>query len=105
MRWLLMACLIGCGGGKDEADSDAGTCDIPCQVSSASSGGLCQVNLYCDADEPAVYCGEQDDGSYACDCGPAVDSPPSFTSSDFCDLDMEAAACEAMAQCSNWTYN
>ncbi|MCO4747097.1 MAG: hypothetical protein KC912_20035 [Proteobacteria bacterium] len=104
MRWFLLVLLVACGTEGSE-DSDVGSCDVPCQTSTASSGGSCQVNLYCTTDEPAAYCFEEDDGTYSCDCGPAVDNPPSFTSTDICDLEREAAACAAMAACSNWTYN
>lgn len=106
MRWFFIAALlIGCGGDASDDPVDTGECDVPCQFSTSSSGGSCQLNLFCTTDEPAVYCSDEGDGTFTCNCGAAVDNPPSFTSTDFCDLEFEAAACEAMAQCGNWTYN
>ena len=103
---FLVMVLVGCSGGAEDT-GDEGTCDIPssCTFSTANTGGACQVNLYCANDEPAAYCFEEDDGTYTCDCGAAADDPPSFTSDDICDLEMEAAVCAAMAECGNWTYD
>jgi len=96
--------LAACDTGTDTDDGDDG-CDIPCQWSTATSGGLCQVNLWCDNDEPAAYCGEIGGGSWNCACGPAVDDPPEFVSDDFCDIDDEARVCQALEQCTNWTFD
>jgi hypothetical protein len=96
--------LTSCDGGSD-TDVDDDGCDIPCQWSTATSGGLCQANLWCDNDEPAVYCGELGDGTFDCACGAAVDDPPEFISDDFCDLEDEARVCQAIEQCTNWTFN
>ena len=100
--WISVMVMMSCGGdqGDDDATDPTG-CDFPCQYSTANSGGLCQANAYCDV-EFSVYCGEEEDGSYSCDCGPAAESPPSFSSDDFCDLDGEARLCEALERCSNW---
>lgn len=101
---LFLSLVLGCKGEEPADTEDPEACELPCQFSAASSGGLCQVNLFCDTTEPAVYCGEEADGTYTCDCGPAVDAPPSFSSDDFCELEGEARACAAMAQCGNWTF-
>ena len=110
MRWMMLLGLIACAGTSDDDngagdDTTSGSCDVPCQISTAASGDSCQVNLFCTTDEPAAYCSTDAEGTTTCNCGAAVDNPPSFTSEGFCDLDMEAAACEAMTQCSNWTFN
>ena len=105
MRWVMLVALVACGTASEDENGVPETCDIPCQYSSANTGTGCQVNLYCDTDEPAVYCLEDGAGGWDCSCGPAVDNPPSFISDDICDLDLEAMACEAMAQCGNWTFN
>jgi len=94
IRVLVVGALLGvigggCGGG--------GACDLPDQWSSAKSGGLCQVNFY-TSPERAVYCGGST-GNWDCACGPAVDNPPRFTSPDFCDLDDEERACQAIEAC------
>ena len=104
-RVLLALVLVGCSGGgpaTETEDTDPGGCEIPCQFSTANSGGLCQANLFCDVNEPAVYCGEEADGTYTCDCGAAAENPPSFSSPDFCDLEAEARVCAAIEQCGNW---
>jgi hypothetical protein len=92
---LLCAALVGlvgggCGGG-------GGSCDLPEQWSSARSGDLCQVNFFTDP-EYAVYCGGTA-GNWDCACGPAADNPPEFNSEDFCDLEPEERACQAIARC------
>ena len=87
---LLALVGSGCGG-------DGGTCDLPEQWSSASSGGLCQVNFFTDP-EHAVFCGGTT-GNWDCACGPAAENPTKFTSEDFCDLDDEARACQAIDRC------
>ena len=79
---VMLAALLalvgsGCGG-------DAGTCDLPAQWSSASSGGLCQVNFFTEP-EHAVFCGGTT-GKWDCACGPVAENPARFTSEDFCDL-------------------
>ncbi len=89
MIWLVGT---GCGGG-------GASCDLPEQWSSATSGdgSLCQVNFFTDP-EYAVYCGGTT-GSWDCACGPAVDNPEEFTSEDFCDLEAEERACQAIERC------
>lgn len=87
---LLGAIVGGCGGGGP-------SCDLPPQWSAASSGGLCQVNLF-TTPEHAVYCGGST-GNWDCACGPASENPKKFTSADFCDLEPEERACQAIDQC------
>jgi hypothetical protein len=87
---LLALVGSGCGGG-------GGTCDLPPQWSTASSGGLCQVNFFTEP-EHAVFCGGSS-GNWDCACGPAAENPLTFTSADFCDLDDEARACQAIDRC------
>lgn len=101
----LLFALTACGTAADDEGSDTGSCEVPCQPSTAASGGGCQVNLYCTTTEPAVYCFDNGSGGWDCDCGPAVDSPPSFTSTTICDLDLDGRACEALAQCTNWVFD
>ena len=103
MIWMMLA-LVACGGDKDGDGGSTESCNFPCQYSTANSGGLCQANAYCDDGDFAVYCGEEADGTYSCDCGAAAESPPSFSSDDFCDLEGEDRMCEALAKCSNWDF-
>ncbi len=86
----LLGLVSGCGGG-------GGSCDLPTQWSSARSGDLCQVNFF-TSPEHAVYCGGAT-GNWACACGPLAENPAEFTSEDFCDLDAEARACQAIERC------
>lgn len=94
-RVIVMGLLLGLAGGGCAGDGAA--CDLPTQWSSAKSGGLCQVNFF-TTPEHAVYCGGTT-GNWDCACGPAVDNPKHFVSADFCDLDEEARACQAIEQC------
>ena len=100
--WWFVVGVAACSGDKDDGGSTTGACEIPCQYSTATSGGLCQANVYCDSGEFAVYCGEQEDGTFACDCGAAADDPPSFDSDDFCAVDGEERVCQAIERCTNW---
>jgi hypothetical protein len=93
VRVVLVVALVGmvgagCGGGA--------SCDLPEQWSVANSGGLCQVNFF--NPEHAVYCSGAS-GSWDCACGPAAENPMRFTSADFCDLEGEERACQAVEQC------
>jgi hypothetical protein len=63
----------------------------------ARSGDLCQVNFFTQP-EHAVYCGRSA-GNWNCACGPAAENPMEFTSTDFCDLDAEARACQTIERC------
>ncbi|HUQ03790.1 MAG TPA: hypothetical protein VM261_14935 [Kofleriaceae bacterium] len=87
---LLALAVSACGG-------DGGSCDLPEQWSSARSGDLCQVNFF-TTPEHAVYCGGST-GAWNCACGPIADNPLEFTSEDFCDLEPEGRACQAIARC------
>lgn len=80
----------GCGG-------DGGSCELPTNWSSARSGDLCQVNFF-TTPEHAVYCGGSS-GNWDCACGPIAENPMPFTSEDFCDLEPEARACQAIERC------
>jgi hypothetical protein len=91
---VLVAALVGvigtgCGGGA--------SCDLPSQWSVANSGGLCQVNFF-TSPEHAVYCSGAS-GNWDCACGPAAENPMTFTSADFCDLEGEERACQAVEEC------
>jgi hypothetical protein len=97
------ACGGGGGGGTGGGSGGGGGAALSCNVSSAKSGSLCQVNYYCpDGGEPAVYCGQQNDGGYDCACGPASQSPMHFASPDFCSdipANTDARAREANTKC------
>lgn len=97
MPRVLLTCAVllglvggGCGG-------DGGSCDLPTQWSSARSGDLCQVNFFTDPDY-AVYCGGTA-GNWDCACGPIAENPTEFVSEDFCDLEPEERACQAIERC------
>jgi hypothetical protein len=96
LRWttcvLLGIPLAGCG-------SDGASCDLPTNWSSARSGdgSLCQVNFFTTPDY-SVYCGGTT-GAWDCACGPIAQNPMEFTSEDFCDLEAEARACQAIERC------
>lgn len=94
MLRVLMVALVVVGAG---CGSDAGSCDLPAQFSTANSGGLCQVNFF-TTPEHAVFCGGTS-GNWECACGPAAENPMMFTSADFCDLEGEERACQALEQC------
>jgi len=100
MRRSLVIGLVLAGLLAGSCGSDGPSCDLPEQWSSAKSGdgSLCQVNIYTDTDEYAVYCGGAT-GSWDCACGAAVDNPDEFASEDFCDLSPEERVCEAIARC------
>jgi len=83
--------LAGCSGGGESCAGSA-------QWSTATSGGLCQVNIF-TTPEQAVYCAEKADGTFDCACGPIADNPTMFTSADFCKLDGEERVCAAVEQC------
>jgi hypothetical protein len=88
----------GCDGGGGGGDDDS--CTLPSgQWSSASSGdgSTCQVNFFTDP-EYATYCGGTT-GDWHCACGPIVDNPQEFESEDFCDLEPEVRACQAIERC------
>lgn len=105
MRMFALLFLVACGSEADEP-VDTGSCDVICQPSMASSSAdSCQVNLFCTTTEPAVYCSDDGAGGWDCSCGAAVDNPPSFISPDLCDLDMDDAVCEALANCPNWVMD
>jgi hypothetical protein len=93
MFYLLSVGTISCG-------SDASSCDIVDNWSTAKSGSLCQVNLY-STPEKAMYCGTLADGTYDCSCGPVSAMPPpkKFASADMCVLQDEARVCAAIAAC------
>ncbi len=90
---LLVVAGAGCGG---EAGGSCGLEDGRWSV--ANAGGLCQANFFGDV-EYAVYCSANADGEYDCACGAASEAPREFVSADFCDLEGEARACEAIARC------
>jgi len=92
-----LAALLALGLGSGCGGDGGATCDLPMQWSTASSGGLCQVNFFTDP-EHAVFCGGST-GNWDCACGPASENPAEFTSADFCDLDDEARACQAIERC------
>lgn len=95
---LLLAALLLCAGTAC-GDADGASCDLEAgRWSVASSGGLCQANFFGDV-EYAVYCATTEDGQYDCACGAASEDPETFLSDDFCDLEGEARACEAIARC------
>jgi hypothetical protein len=81
------------------SDSNSESDDPPersCEVSTAQSGDLCQVNFFCDGEEgPAAYC--SDDG--ACACGPAVENPKEVTIVGICAMDYLDAAHAVNARC------
>lgn len=98
MARVLLGCaaLLGLVAGACGGDGGAG-CDLPAQWSSARSGDLCQVNFFTEP-EYAVYCGGAT-GSWDCACGPIAENPLEFTSEDFCDLEPEERACQAIERC------
>jgi hypothetical protein len=100
---LSLSACGGSGGGTGGGSGGGGGAALSCNTSSAKSGTLCQVNYYCpDGGEPAVYCGQQNDGGYDCACGPAAQSPMHFTSPDFCSdipANTAARAQEANTKC------
>ena len=55
---LGLSALVACGG--DDTDPEGASSGAPsCQSSAANSGGLCQLNFFCDKDTgdgPAAYC-------------------------------------------------
>jgi hypothetical protein len=80
MKRLLALCLFGCGqvpsGPVDAGDVMRGT---KCSFSTASGGGLCQVDFFCpDGGDQGVYCGGQGDGGFDCGCGRASTNPRRF---------------------------
>ncbi|MBT8494471.1 MAG: hypothetical protein KJO07_15550 [Deltaproteobacteria bacterium] len=92
MRWALALafCLVGCSGDSEPS----------CQYSTADSGGLCQIDFFCeDGVDRAVYCATNASGAYECACGPAVDDPLEFVSDDFCDLAAEDRYARAVEAC------
>jgi hypothetical protein len=97
MRRVIMVCTVVVGLASTGCGGDGGSCDLPTNWSSARSGGLCQVNFF-TTPEHAVYCSGSS-GAWSCACGPIADNPLEFTSEDFCDLEPEGRACEAIARC------
>ena len=94
MLFVAIVGLVGSG-----CDGGGASCELPELWSSASSedGSLCQVNIFTEP-EYAVYCGGTT-GNWDCACGPAVDNPDQFISEDFCDLEPEERACQAIERC------
>jgi hypothetical protein len=95
MPRVLLVCAVLVG--LVNVGCDGGSCDLPTNWSSASSGGLCQVNFFTEP-EHAVYCGGTT-GNWDCACGPIAENPVEFNSEDFCDLEPEARACQAIERC------
>lgn len=90
---LTLSALVACSSSDSSDSSPKG---FKCQVSSANSGGLCQVNFFCDGgDGPAAYC----DSTGKCACGPAAQNPKEFTSAGICDLEMNERATVANREC------
>ena len=85
--------VIGSGCGDDPS------CTLPAQWSSARSGdgSTCQVNIFAPS-EHSTYCGGSA-GNWSCACGPLVENPLEFVSTDFCDLEAEDRVCQAIARC------
>jgi len=97
MSRLLVKCTVLLGLVGTACGGDGAACDLPTNWSSASSGGLCQVNFF-TVPEYAVYCGGTS-GNWDCACGPAAENPMHFISEDLCDLESEARACQAIERC------
>ena len=77
---VLAFSLVGCGSDSEPS----------CQYSTADSGGLCQINFFCeDGVDRAVYCAGNASGAYECACGAVVDNPLEFVSDEFCDVEGE----------------
>ena len=89
--------LAACSSDSSESNGSSSRSTFKCQVSAAESGGLCQVNFFCDGgDGPAAYC-IADDGS--CSCGPAASDPKKFTSAGICQASMDERAEIANREC------
>ncbi|MBL9014166.1 MAG: hypothetical protein JNL83_08315 [Myxococcales bacterium] len=95
VRALAVCVVLSLSGGG--CAGDGASCDLPPMWSSARSGGLCQVNFFTNP-EYAAYCGGSA-GAWDCACGPAASNPKQFTSTDFCDLEPEERACQAIEAC------
>jgi hypothetical protein len=99
LRIATLIVTLGVASASCDSGNSGGECGLSAGTwSTATSGGLCQANFFGDT-EYAVYCAQNAEGRYECACGPIVENPQEFTSTDFCDLEGEARACEAIKVC------